>query len=251
MSIVLHIPHDSINIPTEYLPGFLLSPEQIEREIIRMTDMHTAELYDDETFVSVIFPVSRLLCDPERFDDDSREIMAERGMGVVYEVTSDLLPLRDTPSPDERQRILNAFYYPHHKRLEDAVENARTRTGRCLVVDCHSFPSRPLPYEMIDNNDLRSEICIGTDSFHTPAVVSDCLRDFFTGKGYSVSINDPFAGALVPMRYYRQDKTVSSVMYEVRRDLYMDEATGGKTNSFHKIQEDVQESIRLLSSLDF
>jgi len=249
MSLILHVPHDSIEIPNEYRQDFLLDDDALAQEIIAMTDMHTNDLYQCNDGEKVIFPVSRLLCDPERFDDDSQEIMAERGMGVLYVVTSTLSPLREKLSVDKRQDILDRYYYPHHKKLTEAVSDKLTIDGKCLIVDCHSFPSRPLPYELKDSNDLRCEICIGTDSFHTPNNVKDALYGFFIEKGYSVSIDDPFAGALVPMDFYQKNRNVMSVMYEVRRDLYMNEKTGERTGRFDEIKNDLSESMELLEKI--
>jgi N-formylglutamate deformylase len=45
----------------------------------------------------------------------------------------------------------------------------------------------------------------------------------FEEVGWSVAVDRPFAGALVPMRFYRKDLRVRAIMVEVRRDLYMDE----------------------------
>lgn len=39
------------------------------------------------------------------------------------------------------------------------------------------------------------------------------------------SSNAPFAGTYVPLKHYHHDARVSSVMLEIRRDVYMDEAT--------------------------
>jgi N-formylglutamate amidohydrolase len=39
-------------------------------------------------------------------------------------------------------------------------------------------------------------------------------------------VDRPFAGALVPRRWYGVDARVTAVMLEVRRGTYMDEATG-------------------------
>jgi hypothetical protein len=41
-----------------------------------------------------VFPVSRLVVDPERFVDDATEPMAACGMGVIYTQTSQRMPLR-------------------------------------------------------------------------------------------------------------------------------------------------------------
>jgi N-formylglutamate deformylase len=52
-----------------------------------MTDHYTDELFvstDNLSESALVFPVSRILVDPERFIDDSREIMSKKGMGSIY-----------------------------------------------------------------------------------------------------------------------------------------------------------------------
>ena len=58
-------------------------------------------------------------------------------------------------------------YLPRHAQLERTVASVLARHGRCLGVDCHSFPSSPLPYERGPGAHVRPDICIGTDAFHT------------------------------------------------------------------------------------
>ncbi len=53
-----------------------------------MTDAHTERLFHVEGASRIVFSVSRLLVDPERFADDGKEQMAERGMGVIYTTTA-------------------------------------------------------------------------------------------------------------------------------------------------------------------
>jgi N-formylglutamate amidohydrolase len=110
------------------------------------------------------------------------------------------------------------------------------------VVDAHSFPCNPLPYE-IDQMGARPEICIGTDEFHTPAALLFHLRGAFEAAGFTVATNEPFSGALVPQRYYRRDARVSSVMIEVRRDIYMDECTGQKHDGFEAIGHRINDAM--------
>jgi len=120
---------------------------------------------------------------------------------------------------------MERWYWPHHRRLEKAVARAVDRYGSCLLIDCHSFPSRPLPYEM-DQHPNRPEICLGTDAHHTPDALLQAALEAFRGEGFDVAINRPFAGALVPQSRYQTDRRVSALMVEVNRGLYINESTG-------------------------
>src|SRR6516165_8591573 len=103
-----------------------------------------------------------------------------------------------------------------------------------MIIDCHSFPSVALPYEL-DQREERADFCIGTDAFHTPAVIRDTMVTAVKEAGYSVAVDAPFAGALVPLSCYRKDDRVLSVMIEVNRRLYMDEQSGRKTREFDEV----------------
>ena len=156
-------------------------------------------------------------------------------MGVIYERISHGLLLRHPPTPSARQRLLDSYYDPHHAALETAVTTALKRHGHCTILDMHSFPSRPLPYELDQGCD-RPDICLGTDVFHTPERLTEELVRRFSAEGLSVAINRPFSGALVPMRYFRNNDRVTSVMVEVNRRLYLDEVTGKTGAHFGRIQ---------------
>jgi N-formylglutamate deformylase len=56
------------------------------------------------------------------------------------------------------------------------------------------------------------------------------------GEGYSVAVDAPFSGALVPLSSYRKDRRILSVMIEVNRRLYMDEESGLKRHDFEKVR---------------
>ena len=97
---------------------------------------------------------------------------------------------------------------------------------------------------MASRTPNRPDICIGTDSFHTPVALADSLHDAFEREGLEVRRNTPFAGALVPMKHYGTDQRVTSVMIEIRRDLYCDEATGERTESYPMLRRTVERAIR-------
>ena len=108
--------------------------------------------------------------------------------------------------------------------------------GRCVILDGHSFSSAPLPYELDQRND-RPQICLGTDDVHTPESLVRSIQALCAAQGLRVEQNRPFAGTYVPLRYWRTDPRVRSVMMEIRRDLYMDEQTGVETPGLLRMRE--------------
>jgi N-formylglutamate deformylase len=145
--VVLHIPHSSRRVPAEDRRALRLDDDALSNELLRMTDAYTDELFPLTPVEAgrVVFPVSRLICDVERFPSDEDEPMAARGMGVIYTRTSMGEVLRATPNAAERQSLLDRWYWPHHLKLERMVNDVAARSGGCLIVDCHSFPSVALP----------------------------------------------------------------------------------------------------------
>jgi N-formylglutamate deformylase len=212
-----------------------LDDEHLNSELLRMTDAYTDELFPPTPVEAdrVIFPISRLVCDVERFPSDENEPMSRRGMGAIYTRTSLGEVLRANPKASERHSILDRWYRPHHSMLERIVNGVVAKSGRCLIIDCHSFPSIALPYEL-DQTDYRADICIGTDPFHTPSMVRDATIAAAENVGYSVTIDTPFAGALVPLASYRNDPRILSLMIEVNREIYMDEQSGLKKQDFER-----------------
>ena len=87
---LLHIPHSSRLVPAEDRQTILLGDAALNNELLRMTDAYTHELFPVTQVEAgrVIFPLSRLVCDVERFPSDEEEPMAARGMGVTYTRTS-------------------------------------------------------------------------------------------------------------------------------------------------------------------
>jgi N-formylglutamate deformylase len=240
MSLVFHIPHSSTTIPSEYRPHFYPDDQQLQQEILYMTDWFTEELFNpavSELGNAIVFPISRLLVDPERFHNDEQETMSKVGMGVLYECTAHGSKLKERKHIDGeyRQELLKKFYYPHHSRLQSAVEAELQSSGKCLIVDCHSFPSHPLPYES-NQQFPRADICIGADPFHTPDTLVKTLVRRFKHAGISVSVNDPFEGTITPLKYYRKNEKVCSVMIEVNRGIYMDEQSAIKLEYFPRLQ---------------
>ena len=66
--MILHIPHSSAHIPSR--DGFIFDFRTIEKEILKLTDWYTDELFDLKGYTKIVTPFSSILCDVERFGDD-------------------------------------------------------------------------------------------------------------------------------------------------------------------------------------
>jgi len=233
--MILHVPHSSRTIPKELRNQFILSDGELEDELTRTTDSYVDELFSLPGAKAVIFPLSRLVVDVERFRSDEKEEMAKVGMGMVYTRTADGRRLRREISPGERAS-LERSYDEHHQILEAAVKGELDSQGHALIIDCHSFPDRPLPCDN-DRTTPRPDLCIGTDSFHTPEVLSGAILRKALELGYSVMVNRPYSGTMVPVTYNGKEKMVFSTMIEVNRRLYMEETSGDKTEGFVTVKK--------------
>lgn len=230
--IILHVPHASRTIPADARPSIVLTDADLEHELDLMTDSSTdviagrAAAATGATVVEAA--VSRLVVDVERFTDGS-EPMEEVGMGPIYTRTHDQRELRESVDP----ALLDRWFYPHADAVEHAVAAALKSHGRAVVIDVHSYPTHRLPYEMTGDDAPRPEICLGTDPAHTPAWLLEATREAFAG--FDVALDSPFAGTYVPLRFYGEHARVASIMIEIRRDQYMDEAAVTPTSGLDRV----------------
>ena len=242
--VVAHVPHAATAIPADVRAGILLGDADLARELLRVTDWHVDALWSWLPGLGVpvlVNRLSRLVVDPERFADDAVEPMAAVGQGAVYTRTTDGRPLR-APEPEPRRELLARYFDPYHEALTSLVGERLHRFGSCLVLDCHSFATDPLPSEP-DPSPGRPDVCIGTDPFHTPPALVAALRAALEAEGLRVEVDRPFAGALVPLRWYGREPRVTSVMLEVRRGRYCDEATAEASATFGEVRAALERAV--------
>jgi N-formylglutamate amidohydrolase len=242
--IVAHVPHASAVVPDDVRSELLIGPLELADELLRLTDWYTDELFAGLRELGATMFVnrrSRLVFDPERFTDDTIEPTAPRGQGVVYWQGSRQQLIRQGDSALRARRV-HELYLPYHAALGALVGTQLDRFGECLVLDCHSFPSMPLPSEL-DHSSERPDICIGSDQTHTPSELAEAMAVAFAAEGWSVGRNAPFAGTFVPSGYYGREARVRSVMIEVRRGLYMDEADGHRLPVFATVASAIKRAV--------
>ncbi|MBO1334550.1 N-formylglutamate amidohydrolase [Streptomyces sp. VRA16 Mangrove soil] len=223
--VILHVPHGSRTVPPHVRAGIVLDDAALEHELDLITDAHTQEIAERAARAASLGPWrfvnerSRLVVDPERFPDE-REEMRAVGMGAVYTRTTGRAPLRPEPAPDE-SALITRYFEPYAEAMTRAVDERLAATGRAVVIDVHSYPSRALPYEL-HGAGPRPPVCLGTDPFHTTDALLADARTAFAPLG-ETGLDSPFAGTYVPLRHYGKDPRVTALMLEVRRDVYLDE----------------------------
>jgi len=240
--LILHIPHSSNRIP--FKKGYIVGKEILDSEILKLTDWYTDDLFFLKDSIAIKADFSRIFCDAERFSDDSQEIMAKFGMGVLYEKADDGSVIREV-NKELREEILTQFYWPHHNKLNEAVEDQLKLNGKVMIIDCHSFPNEP-HIRNIDQNSNRPDFNIGTDSYHTPKHLIEISKNFFEEKGYTVGIDWPYNGSIVPLKHYHKTKEVSSIMLEINRALYIEEPSNIKSSKYITTKEVVGEYLELI-----
>ncbi|MFI9766595.1 N-formylglutamate amidohydrolase [Streptomyces sp. NPDC052415] len=225
--VILHVPHSAREIPDDVRAGIVLDDTALQRELDHITDAHTARIAGAAADACAVRPwvfanrLSRLVVDPERFPDEREEMLAA-GMGAVYTRTTHRDVLRKDDG--DHEPLLARYFRPYAQAMSDAVAGRLAATGRAVIVDVHSYPSVPLPYEL-HGDGLRPAVCLGTDSFHTPPGLLAAAREAFAECG-DVGLDSPFSGTYVPLEFHGTDPRVSALMVEIRRDTYMTEPGG-------------------------
>ena len=232
--VLLHVPHAGTEIPAWTRRRLLLDDAELASEVAALTDHGTDEIAAAAADRAAVRPwmlvnrISRFVVDPERFPDE-REEMAAVGMPAVYTRGTRGQMIR-ADDPSHRDALLAAFYEPWGEAARGAVDALLAATGRAVVLDVHSYPSAPLPYEL-HSDGPRPAVCLGTDPVHTPEWLVDAARKAFAPLG-TVGLDSPFAGTYVPLVHHGRDERVLSLMVELRRDVYLTEPDGPITSGF-------------------
>ena len=148
------------------------------------------------------------------------------GMGVFYTHTTEGEAFRGLDSDQTYAQKLQQYYRPYHLAFEALVRDMLQTFGEVLIIDGHSYPEQPLASEQYATS-ARPEVDIGTYTvphIHTRHALSDMAIRIFKQAGYSVGMDTPFKGSIVPTAF-EGDTRVQTLMLEIRRDVYLcDEA---------------------------
>ena len=191
---VFHLPHDGGEFPPELMRSVCVPREQFLRYHEKMRDRDVLQVvpyrWRDGDHL-VFFPVSRLLCDVERFIGP-QEVMERYGMGYCYERSYDGRHIKRVD--DELLARTRALYDRHHRLLDGLCQ----RHERILLIDVHSFSDDIVPAAFLTTGRDLPDVCIGADpAFSDPEPIS-IAEEVLRQAGFSTAVNYPYSGCMVP-----------------------------------------------------
>jgi len=195
--------------------------------------------------------VSRFVCDLNRDPDDvsPRAVPAHPsprnadGRGFVWEITTAGAPALSHPLTMEEWQARRGLHAGYHGAIATALERARARFGFAILVDGHSMPSVGRQGHT-DPGRPRADIVPGDREGKSCApALSRLVGEHFRKHGHSVAFNDPYRGGFITAHHGRPAENIHAIQIEMRRDLYMDEAT------FTRLPDKMQALSRVLDAL--
>jgi len=251
--LLIDSPHSGRVYPTDFKT---VVSENVLRgaEDWQVDDLVAEAPLEGATLLTARFP--RAYIDPNRRLDDVDPALIEGdwpaplnpgpksalGIGLFRHKTNDGGPLLARPlSTDGLKGRIARCWLPYRRALAETLDGLHVRHGAVWHIDMHSMksvgtaitpdgPGAERPDMVI--GDLEGQSC---DPAFTELVVT-CLR----GLDYSVTVNDPYKGAEIIRSHGRPAENRHSLQIEVKRSLYMDEATLTANAGYAKLKTDLR-----------
>ena len=268
--VVFASPHSGRDYPDEFLSQSCLDPLTLRRSEDAFVDELFARVPDmGAPLISARFPRVYVDAnrdsnelDPAMFDGalplgaNTRSPRVAAGLGTIARIVSDGQDIYAAPLPyAEAQQRIEQCYIPYHRALRGLVEDTKRRFGTCLVVDCHSMPSRSGPgRKPIHRSGGGSNVhlvlgdCWGSSCHRS---ITDRAEQAVQEQGFTVRRNTPYAGGFTTRHYGRPSLGTHAIQLEIDRALYLDEVTLVRLPAFEEIRRKVSNVALALTDMDW
>ncbi len=251
-AVLFDLPHSGRDYPEDF--GSALPLEILRRGEDAYVDRLLAGApASGVTVLKALFP--RCYIDPNRDEDDVDPALvadapadafrqsdkSRRGIGLIRrDVVPEHRIYDRLLSYGEVTARVARYHRPYHEALASRLKDLRGMFGAVCHVDWHSMKSVGNANTPDGPGVRRPDFVIGDlhgtacDSGLT-ALVAQSLR----ALGYSVSVNEPYAGGGVLRRHADPAGGIHSLQIEINRALYLDEARVEPTPGFASLQADL------------
>ncbi|URI08235.1 N-formylglutamate amidohydrolase [Aquincola tertiaricarbonis] len=171
------------------------------------------------------------------------------GYGLVWRNVNATTPIYDRQlSVQEVQQRIERCYQPYHAALAGAIDDALLRFGRVWHLNLHSMPDDAYQRLGIRSPHPLADFVLGdrdgsTCSGEFVALVEAELR----ARGYTVARNDPYKGVGLIAKIGQPALGRHSLQIELRRPVYMNEATREPTANFGVVQADLAQVLSAIA----
>lgn len=258
--LVCDSPHSGTRYPADYRHA-------VPRALLRRgEDTHVEALWQavpevGGTLLAAHFP--RTYIDTNRTEDDLDPDLLDGpwpapldpgpktrlGFGLVWRNIAAGRPIYDRPlAVAEVRNRIESYYRPYHAALAQAIEATAARFGGVWHLNLHSMPNDAYERLRIASPHPLADFVLGDRDGTTcePGFV-DLVERFLRARGYTVARNDPYKGVQLIARIGQPARNRHSLQVEIRRPLYMDEATRERNARFPQVQDDLTALLRALA----
>lgn len=242
LPVLYTLPHSGRVYPADFKSA--LKPDILRRAEDAYVDLllEGAET-QGATVLKALFP--RAYLDANRSEDDldpilfppGTDVMAgeksKLGIGLVRRVVTPEYPIYDRLlTLEEVENRIVTYYRPYHDALADILTTLHARFGKAVFIDWHSMKSVGNAATPDGAGAKRADFVLGDRFGETCAPgLTQAVVDYLTGQGYSVTVNDPYAGGATLRRYGRPQRGIHGLQIEMNRALYLDEGAVTMTDA--------------------
>ncbi len=257
LPLVCDSPHSGTCYPADFRPALPLAMLR-QGEDTDIDALWAAAPEVGGTLVAAHFPRSYI--DPNRaLDDLDPELMegswptalqpgekSRLGYGLVWRKLDPKNNMYDRRlSVSEVQQRIAKYWQPYRDALQTEIDGAVAHFGGVWHLNLHSMPNSA--YARLGMNPDRplADFVLGDRDGTTcePGlidVVERTLRSF----GHSVARNDPYKGVALLAQIGQPALNRHSLQIEIRRPLYMNEATRERNEGFEPLREQLTHTLR-------
>ncbi len=252
--VIISCPHSGITMPEEFIKNSKLS----QQELRKSEDSYVDELLNplaDEGFAIIKLNISRSFIDVNRDKAEIDDTMYHNypanldatgsrkcrvGLGVIPRIVSVGYDIYDGKlCYNQSMQRISEIYDVYHHQLSEMISKVKEKYGFCLVIDCHSMPSK-ICEVISDNVDISLGTLFGKSC---PVEIAENFANSLNEDGYAIEVNRPYSGGFITYEYCLPREKQYTFQIEINRDLYMDEESFTKKPNFDKLSDDLTKAI--------